>query len=148
MERYLDKIFPYRKPIDSGVINILESQVNIFVSELSPGETNTFLLDVKDKGLFLYHHGPEKKVVRGNPFAQEVPTGNEYVFIQYYNGKDYYQLVGSVSNHRFTLIRLDQYKPGKSYHPVNIDKNLGVIQTVTHILQEISSTRLAHNDDV
>lgn len=139
MERLSGFFFERHGQLRSNYQHDLEEQANRFVSGLTFGGEREVLLDAGDKGLILYHHGPEIKKKPRFPNSKEVLTGNEYVFFEYRTDTDYYHIVGSVDRLRqFTLVGVDHYAVQKRrYSPVSMIRYQGVIRSVTDILKEI-----------
>jgi hypothetical protein len=138
MERFRRTLSELHAQLKPAYIKQFETEAAKHVAGIRFGATEEFLLDARDKGLLLYHHGPEIRVFPATYFFQQELTGNEHVFFEYVKDEQAHHLVGSVDPHkRFRFIQLDTYQ-GNGYRRVAVAKYKGIIEEVTRILQEIN----------
>jgi hypothetical protein len=141
MERFRHTLSELHDRLKPAYIRQFEAEAAKHVTGMHFGATNEFLLNVRDKGLLLYHHGPEIRAFPGTYFFHQELTGNEHVFFEYIKDEQAYHLVGSVDSHkRFRFIQLDTYQ-GNGYRRVAVAKHKGIIEDVTRILQDINSPK-------
>lgn len=137
IENFRNKLLEFTEQFKPRYVLDFEIEANKWMSGLTLGATKEFLLKAEDKGLILYHHGPEVRVIPSINFAREESTGNEYVFFEYLHCGAAYHLVGSVdTNKQFTFKELDRSQ-GKEYHRISPRKHRDILTQVTQILREI-----------
>jgi stalled ribosome alternative rescue factor ArfA len=138
MERLFNRLTEIQNQWRQSYVHELEVQANRFIAGLSYGGKVETLLDAKDMGLLIYHSGPETRVLPGFPFAKEIPTGRESVFLEYHHPKGSYHFVGCVdASKQFKLLKLEQSRKGKGYHRVLMMKHGEVFQSVMEKLRVI-----------
>ncbi|HUC94710.1 MAG TPA: hypothetical protein VMR19_01755 [Candidatus Saccharimonadales bacterium] len=138
MERLFNRFTEIQNQWKQSYVHELEIQANRFVTALTYGGKVETLLDSGDMGLFIYHSGPEKRVLLRFPFAVEIPTGRECVFLEYHHSKDSYHFMGCVGESKqFKLLKLEQSREGNGYHRVLMIKHSEVFRSVVETLQNI-----------
>ena len=121
------------------LIGALEDQVSHFTGKLTDVVRSKKLFSF-GSNIIIYHHGKEKKVRHGFPFAETVTIDMESVAVQYSHDSGIYLIDGSVDglNPGFKfkqMLRVRFFRNEKSYRPIGFNNE--IVENIIGILREI-----------